>query len=258
MEHTPLSDLLDSTEAAPEPMEPEAVETQETDDGFARDEYGRFAAKETGVEPEQGEPEPEAVPPTAGLPKEDYKAIREEREKRQRAEAEVEALRQHLASLQNPPEPPPSIWDDDQGALQHVKQEAVAQAVQQATLNAKLDMSEMMVRQANPDFEDIKAEFLTLAEQNPGLVQQALADPHPWNKAYQIAKNHRAMQELGATSVAEMEARIREKIMAEMQGQAPVARPTGGLPPTLTAERNVGSRSGPAWAGPTSLTDLLR
>ena len=140
MEHTSLSDLLDNTDAAPD--EPEAVEQPEADDGPLRDEHGRFAARETGVEPEQAEPELDAVPPTAGLPREDYKAIREEREKRQRAEAELQALREHLASIQNPPEPPPSIWDDDQGALQHVKQEAVSMAVQQATLNAKLDMSE--------------------------------------------------------------------------------------------------------------------
>lgn len=252
MEHTPLSELLGNADAAT--GEPEAVEEQAVDDEQPRDEHGRFASLETGVEPEQGQPEPEAVPPTAGLPQEEYKAIREEREKRKRLEAELEALRQQMAS--QPPEPPPSIWEDDQGALQHVKQEAVSLAVQQATLNAKLDMSEMMVRQQNPDFDEVKAEFLALAEQNPGLVQQALADPHPWDKAYKIAKTHRTMQELGATDVATLRAKLREEVLAELQqGRSPVAP---GLPPTITGERSVASRSGPAWAGPTPLTDLLK
>lgn len=244
-EGTPLSDILNNDDD----LEVAAPEPQPVEDTQPRDEHGRFAEK-TGVEQADG---PDAVPPTDKLPKEDYKAIREEREKRQRLEAELEALRQQIAAQQEPPAPPPSIWDDDQGALQHVKNEAITTAVQQANLNAKLDMSEMMVRQANPDFEDVKAEFLALAQSNPTLVQQALADPHPWNKAYQIAKNHRAMQELGATSVDDLRAKIREELMAEMQVQPP----RSVIPPSLATERNVGSRSGPAWAGPRSLSELL-
>lgn len=238
----PLDDLLND-----EPIE-DAPAVEQAPEGPARDEHGRFASTK-GVEPEpEGEPEP--VPPTDKLPKEDYKAIREEREKRQNAEREAEALRQQIAALQSPPEPPPSVWEDETAWGGHL----VNTAVQQATFNAKLDMSEMMVRQANPDFEEVKAEFLALAAENPALRQQALADPHPWNKAYQIAKNHRAMQDLGAVDVSDLESKLREKIMAELQGQAPT-RP--GLPPTLTTERSVASRGGPAWSGPSSLSELL-
>lgn len=233
-----LDDLLEDT--------PEA-------EAIPRDDHGRFAAKETGVEPEAIQAAPEPVPPTDRLPQEDYKAVREEREKRQTLERELQALRQQFEQAQNPPAPPPSIWEDDAGALDHVKNEAVTTAVQQATYNAKLDMSEMMVRQANPDFEEVKAEFLALAQQNPTLAQQALADPHPWNKAYQIAKNHKTMTELGAVDVNDLREKLRAEIMAEAQLQ-----PRQGIPATLTGARNVGARSGPAWAGPASLDDLLR
>ena len=233
-----------------------AEDTPETPD-IPRDEHGRFAAKETGVEPEQ-ETEPEQVPPTSDkLPPDTFKGLKEEREKRQALERELQQLREQFQAQQTPPPPPPSIWEDDQGALAHVQQQAVSQAVQQATFNARLDMSEMMVRQANPDFEDMKARFLSMAEQNPALRQQALSDPHPWNKAYQLAKNAAKMEALGTFDVDELKAKMREEIMAEMQSQqAPVARPA--VPPSLTGERNVGSRSGPAWAGPPSLSDLLR
>lgn len=246
-EGTSLSDILND-----EPSLPEVEDTQPApvvEDTQPRDDTGRFAAKETGVEPHNAEP----VPPTNQLPKEDYKAIRDEREKRQALERELEALKQQFAAPQEQA-PPPSIWEDDQGALQHVKQEAIGAAVQQATFNAKLDMSEMMVRQANPDFEDVKAEFLALAQQNPVLVQQALSDPHPWSKAYQIAKNHKAMQELGATNVDDLRAKIRAELEAEMQVQQPVRQ---SIPPSLATERNVGSRSGPAWSGPRPLSELL-
>jgi hypothetical protein len=98
--------------------------------------------------------------------------------------------------------------------------------------------------------------FNTMASQNPAVVQQAMADPHPWGKAYEIAKNHKTMTELGAVDLADLEAKMREKIMAEMQqGQTPVPQAT--VPPSLTGERNVGTRSGPAWGGPKSLDQLL-
>lgn len=217
-----------------------------------RDESGRFAPKETGVETPQPEQVAETVSPTVqgGLDPEEYKVAKAERERRQAAERELEALRKQIEAQQNPPAPPPSVWEDEQAYGGHI----VSQAVQQATFNARLDMSEMMVRQSAPDFEDMKSRFLQMAEMNPALRQQALADPHPWNKAYQIAKNAATMEELGATDIETLRAKIREEELAKLQ-QPVASRPA--IPPSLTNERNVGSRSGPAWTGPKPLSELL-
>lgn len=250
---TPLSDLLGNDEDVQDEIAEESVPEQEA--GQPRDEAGRFAPKgET-----EGEP-----PAPVEKPAFDGAATIDERRKRQEAQherdalrAELEALKTQFQAIQQPPAPPPSIWEDEQGWQQNFGGQVVSEAVQQATFNARLDMSEMMTRQANPDFEEVKAEFLALAEKNPTLREQALSDPHPWNKAYQIAKNHRTMTELGATNVADLEAKLREKIMAEMQEQAPLAPVRPGLPPTLAGARNVGARTGPAWSGPPSLDDLL-
>ena len=240
---------------APEPIDmPEAEAPAEAPEPAVeaqpRDESGRFASK--GVEPQEPA---DTVPPTdKGLPKDVYEPLRAVRDENKQLRAALDALESQIASLQQPKEPeapPPSVWEDENAWGGNL----VSQAVQQATLNARLDMSEMMVRQANPDFEEVKAEFLRLAEANPTLRQQALSDPHPWNKAYQIAKNHRTMQELGSLDVDALKAKMREELMAEIQGQAP-ARPS--VPPTLANERNVGTRTGPAWSGPKSLDDLLR
>jgi hypothetical protein len=236
-------DTVEAQEAETVSETPEPTETPA--EARERDENGRFAAK-TGVEEE-------TVPPTDKLPQEDYKAIREEREKRQKLEQELEALRQQInQASQEPPPPPPSVWEDENawgGQL-------VNTAVQQATTNARLDMSEMMVRQANEDFEEVKAQFLDMAKDNPSLAQQALADPHPWKKAYDMAKNHTAMSELGAVNVADLEAKLRAQIMAEMQqGETPAYQ--ASVPPSITGQRNVGARSGPAWSGPKSLSDML-
>lgn len=214
---------------------------------------------QTGVEP-QPEPseaeEAEAGPPPADDAQKGLQAaLSAERKKRQEIEAQVESLRREMqAKPAEPAQPPPSLWEDDQAWQQHFGGQVVSQAVQQATLNARLDMSEMMARQANPDFEEMKAEFVKMMQENPVLQQQALGDPHPWQKAYQIAKNARTMQELGATDIQTLEAKIRDQIMAEMQAQPAATR----IPPSLSTTRNVSSRNGPAWTGPKPLGDLLK
>lgn len=237
-----MDDLDDFLDQGTQPLEqePEAVEPQQPETiGQPRDEAGRFAPKqETGVVPQETA---EVVPPTTDkLPPETFKGLQDERRKRQEAEQRLAALEAQLQAFQTPPAPPPSIWEDDAGALQHVQQQAVSQAVQQATFNARLDMSEMMVRQSQPDFEDMKAKFLEMAELNPSLRQQALADPHPWNKAYQIAKNAAKMEALGAVDVSELENRLREQIKAELEAQKPqVATPT--LPVSLADSQSARS-----------------
>ncbi len=252
---TSLENLLNDEpmDAEPETVEQPAPEPEPATEGPVRDEQGRFAAKK-GVEPEP-EQATDTVPPTDKLPKEEYGVVRAVRDENKALKDQLDTLQKQLQQLQQPqepPAPPPSIWEDEQAYGGHI----VSTAVQQATFNARLDMSEMMVRQANADFEDMKAKFLEMAEQNPSLRQQALADPHPWNKAYQIAKNAAKMEALGATDVSELEARIREQVMAEMQQASPVvAAPP--VPPSLTGQRSVAPRSGPAWSGPKPLSELL-
>lgn len=253
MEQTPLEEFFKDDEPAIQ----EAPEQPVIPDR-PRDDSGRFAAKETGVEPAaepETDPLPEQVPPTPDrLPPDTFKAVKEEREKRQQLERELEALKQQFQAAQHPqepPAPPPSVWEDDQAWGGHL----VSTAVQQANINAALNMSEMLTRREKPDFEPMKVKFLQLAEANPALAQQALSDPDPWGKAYQIAKNAATMEEVGATDLETLRAKLREEILAEAQAQVPVA--AGTIPPTLTTARNVGARTGPAWAGPRSLEDLL-
>ena len=248
MEGTSLDELFGGEPAEElEPIAEQPVNEPELEpEERPRDEHGRFAAKETGVEPQETV---ETVPPTDKLPQQDYKALREERDKRQRLEAELEALKAQVNQT-----PPPSIWEDEEAARAYDRNQTVSAAVQEATFQANLNMSEMMVRQANPDFEEVKAEFLALAQDNPALAQQALQDPHPWNKAYTIAKNARTMRELGATDIDSLREKIKAELMAEMQVQQPAR---SQLPPTLSTERSVGGRTGPAWTGPKSLDELF-
>lgn len=246
-----LDSILNEQPAEAAPVVEAAPEAEPSDEGQPRGPDGKFLPKQTGVEPE---PTPEAAPPADKLPPEEYKAIREEREKRQRLETELEALKQQFQQLQQPkepPAPPPSVWEDEQAWGQHL----TGQAVTEASFNAQLNTSEMLCRDRFDDFDDKKAKFLEMAKANPVIVQQALADPHPWRRAYQIVTNAARLEELGATDLDTLKAKMREEVLAELQQEQTPVQPQ--IPPSLTNERNVGNRSGPAWSGPRPLTELL-
>ena len=232
------------TEAQPAP--------QEVPNAPARDESGRFAPKGENVDAP-----PASDDKSKGLEAAAVAERKKRQEVEQRYEADIAALRREIEAMKAPqqaPEPPPSIWEDDQAALGHWQNQAVSTAVQQATLNARLDMSEMLARQANPDFDEFKAEFLTMAQANPALAQQALTDAHPWQKAYQIAKNARAASELGATNIEELKAQLLEQLKAEMQQQAPVAP---NIPRSLADAQSARASAQSAPGNPLSLQDIL-
>ena len=245
-----LDNILNGDEQQPVAVEPQPEpEAQPEPAEQPRAPDGTFAPKgnNDGAMPA---PEDEAKQVPIGS----YKA---EKEKRQALEAQIEQLRREMEAARQPAqpaEPPPSIWEDDQAALGHWQNQAVTTAVQQATFNARLDMSEMLARQANPDFDEMKAEFVRMMQQNPALQQQALSDPHPWNKAYHIAKNARTMQELGATNIDELKARLMEQIKAEQAQQAPA--PAITLPQSLADAQSARGTNTPALK-PLSLDDIL-
>ena len=261
MENTSLDDILngEAPEPQPEPIEAEAAEPVQEATDRPRDEHGRFLPKgeeapATAQPAEQSaSPAPKDKPPLAD---EDHPALIGERRRRQEAERQAEELRQQIASLQQPPQPPPSIWENEEGWQQHFGSQVVDAATQQASFNARLDTSEMLVRQQNPDFEEVKSRFLEMMRETPALQQKALAEPHPWDFAYKYVKNADRMNELGAVDVTDLEAKLREKIKAELQQEAITSLQSA--PPTLSGERSVGSRSGPAYAGLGSLDDILR
>jgi len=233
--------LADEPSEAPVTEQEPVAEEPQTEDR-PRDENGRFAKKG-----EEG-----ASPAPDDKNEYDGAATLAERRKRQEAEARIATLEQQLQQIQNPPAPAPDMFADPEQWQGHFGSQVTQTAAQWAAQNAKFDASEMMAGQSHEDFDEMKATFLELAGQNPQMLAEVKAHRHPWERAYEIAKNHRGIAELGATNLTELEAKLREKIAAELQG--------GGqqqLPPTLSTERNAGQRTGPAWSGPKPLDELL-
>lgn len=229
------TEIVDAEPMAEEPKEP------------VRDEKGRFAPK---GEEQSASPAPVEEPPF------EHAAVIGERKRRQEAEERLKALESELQQLrtpQEPPAPPPSVWEDENA----FRGDVVSTAVSQASLNAKLDMSEMLASQAHEDFDTMKDKFLQMANMNPALAQQALTAKHPWEKAYQIARNAATMEELGATNVSEIEAKLREKLEAEYAAKTAQAPAAPALPNSLAdAPAGMGA---PASSGvqPFSLADII-
>jgi hypothetical protein len=103
------------------------------------------------------------------------------------------------------------------------------------------------------DFSAVRNQLFEFVGANPAINQQVAESQHPWKTAYTLFKNQQTMQELGATDIETLRAKIREEVLAEAQAQAPAAK----IPPSLSNQRSVASRSGPAWSGPTPLGDLI-
>lgn len=228
----------------------------EPKDDRARDEHGRFVPKP------QGEQEPA---PPAG--RQDHgpipiQALLDEREKRQRAERELEEWRRRAAP---PPAPPvrPDVFADPDGAFSHIEKQ-----VSEQVTRARLDMSVMMEQASKPDYADKEAAFIEAVKANPALYQQMLADPHPAGFAYRVGSQVLAMREIGdpAGYRERIEAELREKLEAEYAAKyqqvtppapAPQSAPLPAFPTSLSTARAAAPRSpAPAFSGPPPLSVL--
>jgi len=193
------------------------------------------AAEQPGNEEQANEPErqgeqaegPKTVP-LAALHAEKQKVKRyteEVADVRQKLASQEAMLQQLLASQQRAqapqPQEAPDYYVDPQNAVLHT-------VAQQALAPHEVEM----VANAPNKFD--------------AVVQ--------WHKQREILKDPDGYR-------SKIEAELRAKIEAEMRGQqaAPANRPNPTvMPSNLSTVRNVGSRAGPAWAGPTPLQDIFK
>jgi hypothetical protein len=237
-------------ETPPGPVEAEAVEAEPVKAEQPRGPDGKFLPKgETPEAPAQ------VASPATEEPKLEHPALIGERRRRQEAEQRAKELEAQLQQFQNPPQPAPDMFENPEGWQGHFGQQVVGTAVQQATINSKLEMSEMLARDKFDDFDEMKTKFMELAEQNPVLAQQALGDPHPWRKAYQIAKTATTMQEVGATDVGSLRAEIEARVRAELEAKQPAPPPP--IPDTLATAQSARGSSAEALPTPLSLEQIL-
>lgn len=263
---------LDEILGSDTPQEEVHEEAQPSTDNRPRDEHGRFLPKQTGDEPEpQGEPESVTPTPEPQEERIPIAALKDERSKRQQLEQRLQEYEQYFAQLQQAPRQPaqpqeePDMFADPEGFKAHlaaqIRQELLKEVqptIQQSQIMTRAEVSEIMARQKYEDYDATVEQFKEALATNPFLLSQLQQAADPATFAYNAGKQWAAAKNYGSEAPpsreqieAEVEARLREKIMGEIGLDRPK------VPTTLAGDRSVGSRSGPAWTGPKPLGDLL-
>ena len=262
-----LSDEPEVTEEVAQEVEqaPEPEAAPVVDDGQPRGPDGKFLPKQTGVEEEPAQPvvatEPEAVPPAADqLPREVYEPLKAVRNENRELKAQIEALRQQFETSRQAPAPqaaPVDFWDDPQAFMASQLEQATSMAVQriqQQQTMERINASEAAAKAKHTDYDDAFHAFQQAAQANPALIQQMTSAADPADFAYRTGKRSLDLEKLG--SLDELLASERAKWEAEARAAIPA--PAQSFPATTATDGSVAARTGPAWAGPASIDDLLR
>jgi hypothetical protein len=184
------------------------------------------------VEVEKGEAEtiPEATPAPEPVKENNavpIAALKAEREKRQRAEAERQRLEAELAALRQQPatqQQSPDFYADPEGYVGQVMSKVEAQFNQR--LYAVLDAE---AREAFADYDEVMEELVPKVQANPALKQQIFNSPNPAKAAYQLAKQLKTIESMQdpVAYEAQMRARIKAELEAEIKAKADAATAAG-------------------------------
>lgn len=206
----------------------------------------------TTAEPAQGDVaigEPPAPAQEKSVP---LSALEAERKQRQDWKEKAIRLEEQLKAAQAP-----------QGQ-QAAPQQQGPIPVEDALINERLNMSEMMLRQTHTDVDEKVERFKQELDRNPGLVSELRRQVHPYKWAYEYASRLQLMDEIGNDPNAYRE-KLKEQVKAELAQQQPApsdpvaAVPASPrIPQSLATAHSVGARSAPAWTGPTPLANILK
>lgn len=92
-----------------------------------------------------------------------------------------------------------------------------------------------------------------------GEYQRIMQSGDPWGELVRWHKREQLAAEIGNDPDA-YKAKVKQELLAELQqqqGKPAAGNPAPVMPSNLATARNVGARSGPAWAGPTPLADIF-
>lgn len=157
---------------------------------------------------------------------------------------------------------PPDQFDDFPGATRHVVQPEFQRIEQQLLAIAKDTAVTRFTEEKVNEAEQAFISALQSKKLDPADYQKVVGSPNRYAAAVQWHQRQVAQAEIGDDPAAyktKLEAELREKIAAEQQqgGQQAQQRQQEVMPTNLAGARNAGARSGPAWAGPSSIDDIF-
>lgn len=246
------------------PAEPAPSDQEQQQSGPARDEHGRFAARQT-EEPEGTSEQPQPVedePKRHHVPLSEYLSEREKRQAFERRAEEAERERQRyereLAQARQPkrePQPPPNILDDPDGYANHVRQTIRAEMVRE-----RLDASFDDAREQHGEAFD-KAFSSLMARVDAGdtrLRAEIVNAPNPGRALMRWHRQQEALREIGDDPTA-YKTKLRQELLSDEAFRKEAMAAWGAQPaagqtdrPNVTGLPSVngatGARSGAAGA----------
>lgn len=164
-------------------------------------------------------------------------------------------LLERITPQQQPQQQPIDWFQDPDGALKQNLERAVSPLEQKFSSLETSIMRLSAVQQHGAEkvtaFEKYVQEAINRGDpEMAALSAQMRASPDPMGVGLQWFEKRTFDPE------AERQ-RIRAEIEAELKPQQPQT-PAAVMPSNLAGARNVGSRSGPAWAGPTPMADIFK
>lgn len=156
------------------------------------------------------------------------------------------------------PQPPPDFFADPDAALKAAFAQNLAPLHSQLNETRTALLEERLTRIAGPEkAAKIEAELgkaMEAGDPEIHVLQNALRTKGPAAAALLVEW----FDKRSFDPVAERE-KMKAEILAELQGTQPQpAQPPAVMPSNLAGARNVGTRAGPAWAGPQPLEDIFK
>jgi hypothetical protein len=176
-------------------------------------------------------------------------------------------LAQRLQPKQEPQQPP-DFFENPQAATQHELQRSVSPAFEQINQTIQAIARDAAISRFDEakvnEAEQAFLEAMQSRRLDPSDYQRVASSPNRYAAAVQWHQRQQARAEVGddpAAFKARVEAEIREKVLAEINGgngqQQTQQRSAPVTPSNLAGARNVGARTGPAWSGPKALDDIF-
>jgi hypothetical protein len=175
-----------------------------------------------------------------------------------------------MISATQPKQAPPApvaeleVWDDPNAFVRTRAMEMVSPLQQQMQAMAR-QVAEIQFRDQPGILKEAEEAFNRAAatgQIDPEIHRRINSSPNPFAAAVQWHQHTNTMSEIGsdpAAYKAKLAEEIRAQVMAELQaGDAPAGQQAAPvMPSNFAAARNVGSRAGPAWAGPQPIQSIF-
>lgn len=170
------------------------------------------------------------------------KAMQEEREKRQRLEAELKTFREKAQPQKDP-------WTDLPGYLNSHKQELAEQLFVE-----RCNLTEEMATAKYADYPGVRDAFIEAAESNPNLYAQLRQQRNPAEFVYREGMKIRELKEVNG-DIGAYRSKIEKAIEARVRAEFAAKGPGAPLPASLNSDASPASVV--AYQGPPPLNEIL-